>query len=68
MKGGIYIRKALRLIMISGVTLALSFYGLTGATGTLTRLLVFTGVIALGLLSAKVWPEQKPGNTPIDFR
>ena len=63
MKGGIFIRKALRLIIISGVTLALGFYGLNGATGTLTRLLALTGVIALGLLSAKVWPEPKPGNT-----
>jgi hypothetical protein len=53
MKGGIYIRKALRLIMISGVTFALGIYGLNGATGTLTRLLVLTGVIALGLLLAR---------------
>ena len=67
MIGGIYIRKALRLIMISGVTLALGFYGLKGATGTLTRLLVLAGIISLGLLLAKVWPEPKPGNTPIDF-
>jgi hypothetical protein len=53
---GIHILEALRLTTISGVTLALGYYGLGGATGTLTRLLVLTGVIALGLLFAKVWP------------
>lgn len=47
--------EVLRLTIICSVTLALGFYGLKGATGTLARLLVLTGVIALGLLSAKLW-------------
>jgi hypothetical protein len=59
--------EVLRLIIICSVTLALGFYGLKGATGTLSRLLVLTGVIALGLLSAKllsyVMVSTKPRST-----
>lgn len=57
---GLPIRKALRLAVLAGGTLALSYYGLEGTGGTLAGLLVLIGAIAVGLFCAKVWPEPKP--------
>jgi hypothetical protein len=53
------IRKALRMIVIAGTTLALMYYGLEGTNGVLTGLLVLIGACTIGVGWTKVWPEPE---------